>query len=79
MRAGGGDGEGPLGGFLAADLGKVHVVERRLAEHLVDVDTRGLERQAIGEEADGLGQRADADDLDVVAPRRPRVRCREAG
>lgn len=63
MPAGGRRGEGPFDRLLTADVGEIDVVSAGLLEDRVDIDGRRLEGQLLGQDADGLRQRVDADDL----------------
>jgi len=58
--------QGPLHVLLAAHIGEVDVVAAGLREERVAVDDAGLQRQVAGQQADGVGQRADAVDLDAL-------------
>ena len=66
MRAGRRDGDGPLGRFLAFDVGVVESVAAEGAAGGVPLKRGRRDIQLFGVEADGLGQRADGDDLETV-------------
>ncbi len=64
VSAGGGDGEGAFGGFLAAHFGEVDVVGAGIFKDIFKFDVDGIELQLAGEEAHDLGEGADGDDVE---------------
>ena len=63
MAAGRRDHQRPLGELLAAHVGEIDVVGVELGEQLLDAGDHRLGRQLAGQDADRLGQGADAEDL----------------
>lgn len=63
MRAGRRYHQGSLGELLAADIAEVNVVGVEPGEGLVDAGGEGLGRQVSGQDANRLGQAADAEDF----------------
>ena len=66
MSAGGGDHQGPLGELLAADVGKIDIVGVQFAEKFFDVRGGRLAFELSRQDADGLGQAADAVNGDLL-------------
>jgi hypothetical protein len=66
MRAGGSDQERLIGIVLPVDVDEVLLGVRELAEDRVEVDRPGDDVELAGEEADGLGEAGDGDDVEVL-------------
>jgi hypothetical protein len=66
VAAGGGDQDRPLGVVLALDVDEVLLGVGELAEDLVEVDGLGLDVELPGEEADGLGEAGDGEDVEPL-------------
>ena len=65
VTAGGGDGEGAFGGFLAANVGEIDFVGGEIAEEFVEARGLRFDIDFAGEEADGLRETGDGDDVDA--------------
>ena len=66
MSARGGDQDGPLGVVLALDVDEVLLHVRELMEDLIEVDGLWLDVELSGEEADGLGEAGDGEDVEAL-------------
>jgi len=60
------DGKGALAELLAADVGEVDVVFRCLCKCAAKVAGGGFDFEFFGQKANGLGERGDGDNVDVV-------------